>query len=402
MTEAATKTQPASTPEEDTRPKILEVKNLKTYFSSDGGTVRAVDGVSFWVREGESVGIVGESGSGKSVTQISILGLIPSPPGRIAGGEILFRGEDLLKKSAKELRDIRGNQISMIWQDPMTSLNPFLRISRQLMEPLRIHKGMDKQRARKAAIEMLDKVGIPGAAERIDQYPHQFSGGMRQRVMIAMALLCQPKLLIADEPTTALDVTIQAQILELIKALRTDLGTSVVTITHDLGVVAGISDRVIVMYAGRIMEEAPADALFYSPAHPYTVGLLKSVPRLDRGRVESLIPIEGRPPDTSKDIPGCPFVDRCPWAVEKCRQRFPEPVDLGGGHRSFCWRADEVFAAGLGTNAPAGHAHAVEAKIRAGGTIDVSSARSEAAGTDASVEPARRSDEEVADGGDDE
>jgi oligopeptide transport system ATP-binding protein len=327
--------------------------------------------VSFSVRKGESVGIVGESGSGKSVTQISILGLIPSPPGRIAGGEILFQGEDLLKKSRKELRRIRGNKISMIWQDPMTSLNPFLRISRQLMEPLRVHKGMEKAAARQKAIEMLEKVGIPGAAQRIDQYPHQFSGGMRQRVMIAMALLCEPDLLIADEPTTALDVTIQAQILELIKSLRTDFGTSVVTITHDLGVVAGVSDRVIVMYAGRIMEEASANDLFHSPSHPYTVGLLKSVPRLDRGRVEELIPIEGRPPDTSKDIPGCPFADRCPWAVEKCREEFPEAVEFGPGHRSFCWRADEVNAANLGTKSKPGHAHEVEQRIRAGGTIEV-------------------------------
>jgi len=353
------------------RPKILDVRNLKTYFNIDGGTVRAVDGVSFYVRRGESVGIVGESGSGKSVTQISILGLIPTPPGRIAGGEIFFQGEDLLKKSKTEMRKIRGNQISMIWQDPMTSLNPFLRISKQLMEPLQIHKNMDKAEARQKAIAMLDKVGIPGAAQRIDQYPHQFSGGMRQRVMIAMALLCEPALLIADEPTTALDVTIQAQILELIKSLRTDFGTSVVTITHDLGVVAGISDRVIVMYAGRIMEEAKADDLFYLPAHPYTVGLLKSVPRLDRGRVEELIPIEGLPPDTSKDIPGCPFADRCPWAVDKCRQQFPEPVDFGDGHRSYCWRAQEVYAAQLGTRSAPGHAHKIEAQIRAGGSIEI-------------------------------
>src|SRR5690554_442791 len=353
------------------RPKILDVRNLKTYFNIDGGTVRAVDGVSFYVRRGESVGIVGESGSGKSVTQISILGLIPTPPGRIAGGEIFFQGEDLLKKSKTEMRKIRGNQISMIWQDPMTSLNPFLRISKQLMEPLQIHKNMDKAEARQKAIAMLDKVGIPGAAQRIDQYPHQFSGGMRQRVMIAMALLCEPTLLIADEPTTALDVTIQAQILELIKSLRTDFGTSMVTITHDLGVVAGISDRVIVMYAGRIMEEAKADDLFYTPAHPYTVGLLKSVPRLDRGRVEELIPIEGLPPDTSLDIPGCPFADRCSWALDKCRQQFPEPVDFGGGHRSYCWRAKEVYAAKLGTRSAPGHAHAVEARIRAGGSIEL-------------------------------
>lgn len=376
MTEASEKTEAQTRTPKHTineRPKILDVRNLKTYFNVDGGTVRAVDGVSFYVRRGESLGIVGESGSGKSVTQISILGLIPTPPGRIAGGEIFFKGEDLLKKSDKEMRKIRGNQISMIWQDPMTSLNPFLRISRQLMEPLRIHKNMGKVEARKKAIEMLDKVGIPDAAARIDQYPHQFSGGMRQRVMIAMALLCEPTLLIADEPTTALDVTIQAQILELIKSLRTDFGTSVVTITHDLGVVAGISDRVIVMYAGQVMEEATADDLFYHPAHPYMVGLLKSVPRLDRGRVEELIPIEGLPPDTSQEIPGCPFAARCSWAVDKCRQKFPNPIEFEDGHRSFCWRAREVYAAKLGTRSEPGHAHEVEARIRAGGTIEVDS-----------------------------
>jgi oligopeptide transport system ATP-binding protein len=368
MTEAVQKTEV----DEQTDARLLEVKDLKTYFHTDEGTVRAVDGVSFTVGEGESLGIVGESGSGKSVTQISIMGLIPSPPGEIAGGQILFEGEDLLKKSDKELRSIRGNKISMIWQDPMTSLNPFLRISRQLIEPLQLHKGMGKAAAKQKAIEMLDLVGIPGAAERIDQYPHQFSGGMRQRVMIAMALLCEPKLLIADEPTTALDVTIQAQILELIKDLRRDFGTSVVTITHDLGVVAGVADRIIVMYAGRIMEEAPARQLFHEPSHPYTVGLLKSVPRLDRGRAKKLVPIEGRPPDTSKPIAGCPFVDRCPWAVDKCHDQFPEPHSFGDGHRSYCWRADEVHSAGLGTTATGDHVHDTEQKMRDGESIDVS------------------------------
>ncbi len=374
MTETVSKQKRRDRPTLNERPKILEVKDLQTYFRTDEGTVRAVDGVSFSVRKGESLGIVGESGSGKSVTQISILGLIPSPPGEIVGGEILFHGEDLLEKSDKELRKIRGNKISMIWQDPMTSLNPFLRISKQLIEPLQLHKGMGKQEAKKKAIEMLDKVGIPGAADRIDQYPHQFSGGMRQRVMIAMALLCEPELLIADEPTTALDVTIQAQILELIKSLREDFGTSVVTITHDLGVVAGMADRIIVMYAGRMMEEAPARQLFHRPAHPYTVGLLKSVPRLDRGRSDELIPIEGRPPDTSKDIPGCPFVDRCPWAIDKCHNEFPEPQDFGGGHRAFCWRADEVYAAKLGSKSPSDRVHEIEQKIRAGETIDTDTA----------------------------
>ncbi|QDG54551.1 ABC transporter ATP-binding protein [Persicimonas caeni] len=381
MTETAAKNEKSTAKSTlDERPKILEVKNLKTHFKTDEGVVRAVDGVSFAVRKGESLGIVGESGSGKSVTQISILGLIPSPPGEIVDGQILFQGEDLLEKKDKELRKIRGNKISMIWQDPMTSLNPFLRISKQLIEPLRLHKGMDKAAAKQKAIEMLDKVGIPGAAERIDQYPHQFSGGMRQRVMIAMALLCEPELLIADEPTTALDVTIQAQILELIKSLRKDFGTSVVTITHDLGVVAGMADRIIVMYAGRMMEEAPARELFHHPAHPYTVGLLKSVPRLDRGRTDELIPIEGRPPDTSKDIPGCPFVDRCPWAIDKCHKEFPEPKTFGDGHRSFCWRADEVYAAKLGSKSSSERVHEIEQKVRAGETIDTTAA--DAAGGD--------------------
>ncbi|MFP4597339.1 MAG: ABC transporter ATP-binding protein [Persicimonas sp.] len=381
MTEAAPKTKDA--PKGDQRPKILEVKNLKTHFRTDEGTVRAVDGIEFSVAEGESLGIVGESGSGKSVTQISILGLIPTPPGEIVDGQILFQGEDLLEKSDKELRRIRGNKISMIWQDPMTSLNPFLRISKQLIEPLQLHKGMNKEDAKQRAIEMLDLVGIPGAAERIDQYPHQFSGGMRQRVMIAMALLCEPELLIADEPTTALDVTIQAQILELIKALRKDFGTSVVTITHDLGVIAGMADRIIVMYAGRVMEEAPAKELFHRPAHPYTVGLLKSVPRLDKGRSAKLIPIEGRPPDTSKEIPGCPFVARCPWSVEKCENEFPDPVTFSSGHRSYCWRASEVYAANLGTKAEPGHVLDIEKKVRNGGTIETSPADTDSADNEA-------------------
>ena len=356
---------------EQTSDNLLEIQNLKTHFFVEGGVVRAVDGVSMHVRRGECLGVVGESGSGKSVTQITVMGLIPRPPGRIVGGRILFNGEDLLKKSAAELRSLRGNRISMIWQDPMTSLNPFLRVSRQLIEPLQIHRNMGKEEARKVAIEMLEKVGIPGAPQRFDQYPHQFSGGMRQRVMIAMALLCQPELLIADEPTTALDVTIQAQILELIKDLRRDFGTSVVMITHDLGVVAGMADRVVVMYAGKVMEEAPSMELFHRPAHPYTVGLLKSVPRLDRGRAERLIPIEGRTPDTSKEIIGCPFEPRCRWAIDKCRKEFPSEHVLSEGHISFCWRAEEVYAAKLGSHASVAHVAEVEKKIADGGVITV-------------------------------
>ncbi len=343
---------------------LLKVEGLKTYFDTDDGTVRAVDGVSFEVRRGECVGVVGESGSGKSVCQISILGLIPSPPGRIAGGSVTFDGEELVGASQDRLRKLRGNRISMIWQGPMSSLNPFLRISRQLVEPLEIHKDMGRDEAREKAIEMLEKVGIPGARERVDQYPHQFSGGMRQRVMIAMALLCQPELLIADEPTTALDVTIQAQILQLIQELREDLGTSVIMITHDLGVVAGMADRIIVMYAGRIMERATATDLFRQPAHPYTVGLLKSVPRLDRGGGERLIPIEGRPPDTSKEIPGCPFADRCGWAQPRCRESRPPVVEVGDGHESACFRADEVYRSHLGSKATPEHVVRVEAKAR--------------------------------------
>ena len=346
---------------------LLSIEDLKTHFYVEGGVVRAVDGVSLQVRRGECLGIVGESGSGKSVTQITVMGLIPQPPGRIVGGRILFNGEDLLKKSPSELRSLRGNRISMIWQDPMTSLNPFLRVSRQLVEPLETHRGMNRQEARKVALQMLEKVGIPGPEQRFDQYPHQFSGGMRQRVMIAMALLCQPELLIADEPTTALDVTIQAQILELIKGLRSDFGTSVVMITHDLGVVAGMADRVVVMYAGKVMEEAPATELFHRPAHPYTVGLLRSVPRLDRGRAQRLIPIEGRTPDVSKPIPGCPFAPRCKWVIEKCHSEFPPEVILSDGHGSYCWRADEVFAAELGSHASVARVGEVERRIAEGG-----------------------------------
>ncbi len=348
---------------------LLEINDLRTYFKTDEGTVRAVDGVSYSVGRGECVGVVGESGSGKSVTQITVMGLIPQPPGKIPSGEIKFDGQDLLKLSAEEMRRIRGNQISMIWQDPMTSLNPFLKISKQLCEPLMIHQGMSLDEARKKAIEMLEKVGIPGAQERFDQYPHQFSGGMRQRVMIAMALLCEPKLLIADEPTTALDVTIQAQILELIKALRTDFGTSVIVITHDLGVVAGMADRIVVMYAGRVMEEAPVRDIFMRPAHPYTVGLLKSVPRLDRGKADRLIPIEGRTPDTSKPISGCPFAERCRWKIDACLDAYPEPHMITDEHRSHCIRAEEVFAANLGSRASAKHVAEIEKRVQNGESI---------------------------------
>lgn len=349
---------------------LLSVRDLKTYFYTDEGTVRAVDGVSFDVDRGESVGIVGESGSGKSVSQISILKLIPSPPGQIVDGEILFDGEDLLEKDDEEIRQIRGDRISMIWQDPMSSLNPFLKISTQLVEGLQVHRDIDDEDARERAIEMLDTVGIPGARERIDAYPHEFSGGMRQRVMIAMALLCEPDLLIADEPTTALDVTIQAQILDLIKELREEMNTSVVVITHDLGVVAGMADRIVVMYGGRVMEEAPSRRLFRQPAHPYTVGLLKSVPRIDRGGEEKLIPIDGNPPDATEEREGCPFAERCKWAVDKCEKEFPPAVEVEEDRRSHCWRADEVYAADLGSRADAEHVEDIERRVEAGERIE--------------------------------
>lgn len=321
---------------------ILKVEELRTSFYTEEGVVRAVDGVSFELAAGETLGIVGESGSGKSVSQLTLMGLIPMPPGRIEGGTAHYKGQDLLKMSKSELRKIRGNKISMIFQDPMTSLNPFLKVSTQLCEVLQLHQGVTKAVARKRAVEMLRKVGIPGPEARLDQYPHQFSGGMRQRVMIAMALMCNPELLIADEPTTALDVTIQAQILELIKDLSKDFGTSVILITHDLGVVAGMSDRIIVMYGGRIMEEAPTRELFKSPSHPYTLGLLRSIPRLDDDAHERLVPIHGLPPNLA-DLPGgCPFHPRCPFVEDRCKETFPERHAVNEEHGVFCWRSEEV------------------------------------------------------------
>jgi len=377
MTQDAVEDQSAETTgEEADEEPLLSVRDLETYFYTDEGVVHAVDGVSFDVRPGESVGIVGESGSGKSVSQISILKLIPSPPGEIVEGEIWFDGENLLEKSENEIREFRGNRISMIWQDPMSSLNPFLTIETQLTEGLMVHRDVDEEEARELAIEMLEKVGIPGARERIDEHPHQFSGGMRQRVMIAMALLCRPDLLIADEPTTALDVTIQAQILDLIKDLKRDFDTSVVVITHDLGVVAGLADRIVVMYGGRVMEEAPAGDLFEHPAHPYTVGLLKSVPRIDRGREKKLIPIEGNPPDATEQTPGCPFAERCRWEIDKCTEEFPPAVEVGADRRAHCWRAEEVFAADLGARADADHIRDVESRVEAGERIDTDRAES--------------------------
>ena len=314
---------------------LLEVKDLVTSFRTDEGRVVAVNGLSFTLEGGETLGIVGESGSGKSVTQLSIMGLLPTPPASIDAGTAVFDGEDLLKMDADRLRALRGNRIAMIFQDPMTSLNPFLRISKQLTEVLEIHTDLDKEARLERVIEVLDKVGIPDARARVHSYPHQFSGGMRQRVMIAMALLCNPALLIADEPTTALDVTIQAQILDLLRELRDDFGTAIVLITHDLGVVAGMADRIMVMYAGRVMEMAPTNALFGNTAHPYTLGLLRSIPRLDTGSGR-LVPIAGQPPDLANPEPGCPFAPRCEFADDTCRASFPDPVTLSEGHVAFC------------------------------------------------------------------
>ena len=321
---------------------LLDVRNLVTEFRTDDGIVRAVDGVSFHVDRGEAVGIVGESGSGKSVTNLTLLGLIPQPPGRIVSGEAIFQGRDLLALPRAERRRIRGNRIAMVFQDPMTSLNPFLTVGRQLTEGMEHHLGKSRDAARARAIELLAMVGIPSPESRLAQYPHQFSGGMRQRVMIAMALACEPDLLIADEPTTALDVTIQAQILDLLRGLQRRLGMALILITHNLGAVAGLCSRVLVMYAGRIVEEAPVDRLFHAPRHPYTMGLLRSVPRLDESAHARLVPIEGQPPDLSALPIGCAFAPRCPFREPACEAERPALRDAGPGQRSACRRAEEL------------------------------------------------------------
>jgi oligopeptide transport system ATP-binding protein len=322
---------------------LLEVIDLCTYFETDDGTVKAVDGVSFQLGRGETLGIVGESGSGKSVTNLSLIRLIPSPPGKIVSGQIIFDGVDILRLTESEVRKIRGRDIAMIFQDPMTSLNPFMKISRQLMEITELHLGHSKQQAYDHAVEMLEKVGIPDARSRAGSYPHEFSGGMRQRVMIAMALSCKPALLIADEATTALDVTIQAQILELIKTLKQEMGTSVIFITHDLGLVAGMTDHVIVMYAGKIFEKATTAELFAAPGNPYTQGLLRSVPNPASEKGE-LYQIPGLPPDVAHLPAGCPFAPRCERVAEICREEFPPFVQLGRNHHSLCHFAREVYA----------------------------------------------------------
>lgn len=318
------------------RPPALQVKGLKTHFHTQDGTVHAVNGVSFNVHEGELLGVVGESGSGKSVTMMSLLRLIPMPPGEIVEGEANFDDKDLLQLSSDDLRKVRGGQVGFIFQDPMTSLNPVLTIGRQLTEPLLLHTELDKSGAKERAVELLDMVGIPDAKSRLKAYPHELSGGMRQRVMIAIALACSPSVLIADEPTTALDVTIQAQIVAIVKDLRERLGTAVVWITHDLGVVAGLADRVIVMYGGRIVEEAPVRELYASPAHPYTEGLLASLPRLDQ-KGQELVSIPGQPPSLYAEPTKCSFAPRCAHAFDRCLQEVPELVEVSPGHRTACF-----------------------------------------------------------------
>ncbi len=324
---------------------LLQVRDLKTQFFTEEGIVHAVDGVSYDVEEGETLGLVGESGCGKSVSALSILRLIPNPPGKIVAGEIIFEGEDLLKMSEEEIRHVRGNRIAMVFQEPMTSLNPVLTIGRQLTEALELHLKMDRSAANKRAAELLEMVGIPAAASRLNDYPHQFSGGMRQRVMIAMALSCNPKLLLADEPTTALDVTIQAQILEIMARLSRELGTAVVIITHNLGVVARYADRVNVMYAGKVVEMASARELYGNPRHPYTIGLLKSVPRLDQGRKDRLVPIEGVPPDLVNRPAGCSFAPRCAYRIERCTTDEPPLMAAGDRHQAACWVLPHVDTA---------------------------------------------------------
>ncbi len=325
---------------------LLRVTGLKTQFNTEEGIVKAVDGVSFDIQAGEILGLVGESGCGKSVSALSILRLIPNPPGKIVSGEVIFEGEDMREMSESEIRHVRGNKIAMIFQEPMTSLNPVLTIGRQITETLELHMKMNRRAATDRAVELLTMVGIPDARARIGDYPHQFSGGMRQRVMIAMALSCDPKLLLADEPTTALDVTIQAQILDILTRLTHELGTAVIIITHNLGVVARYAARVNVMYAGKIVESANADELYRNPRHPYTLGLLKSVPRLDEKLKTKLDPIDGMPPDLVNLPAGCSFQPRCVFAVDRCREESPSLMAVANEHHSACWEWERVAEAG--------------------------------------------------------
>ncbi|NQW16727.1 MAG: ABC transporter ATP-binding protein [Chloroflexi bacterium] len=326
----------------NTSDHLLDVRGLETQFDTESGALRAVDDVSLYIDEGETLGLVGESGCGKSVTALSIMRLIQSPPGKIVGGQIWYQGTDLLAISEQDMRRIRGSSIGMIFQEPMTSLNPVLTIGRQLTETLELHLKMTKSQANTRAAELLEMVGLPDAEDRLRTHPHQLSGGQRQRVMIAIALSCNPKLLIADEPTTALDVTIQAQILELLKSLASELGTSLLIITHNLGVVARYANRVNVMYAGKIRESASSIDLYATPRHPYTVGLLRSVPRLDIGTTDRLIPIDGEIPDGTNLPSGCAFRNRCQWAVERCADESPSFETVSDGHTSACYEWQRV------------------------------------------------------------
>ena len=326
---------------------VLEIRDLATHFYTHDGVVKAVDGVNYEVREGETLGVVGESGCGKSVSALSVMRLVADPPGKIVRGEVMFEGRDLLSLSESEMRGVRGNRIGMVFQEPMTSLNPVLTIERQLTEPLELHLDMTKAQARTRASELMEMVGIPDPGRRVKDYPHQMSGGMRQRVMIAMAISCNPRLIIADEPTTALDVTIQAQILELMQSLCKDLGTALVIITHNLGVVARYASRVVVMYAGKIIETAESGPIYANPSHPYTLGLLNSVPRLDEEVGTKLEPIEGLPPDLI-DLPNsCSFAPRCRYVIEKCTTEIPPLNEVEDGHASACWRASELAEIGV-------------------------------------------------------
>lgn len=317
--------------------EILNVQGLETQFSTPEGVVHAVNGVDFMLNEGETLGVVGESGCGKSVSMLSILRLIQQPPGKIVAGTAMFRGKDLLQMTSDEIRHVRGGQISMVFQDPMTSLNPVMTIGKQMAEPLMLHMGLSKEQARERSVELLEQVGIPRAKDRLKDYPHQYSGGMRQRVMIAMALSCNPQIVIADEPTTALDVTIQAQIVDLMIRLREEVGMSIVWITHDLGVVASIAHRVNVMYGGFIIEESPIRDLYANPCHPYTIGLLGSLPRIHQKGRQRLYSIEGMPPMLYQKPQRCPFSPRCRWVVDRCREENPPLVEVDEKHRVACW-----------------------------------------------------------------
>ena len=321
---------------------LLEVDDLKMYFHTEDGVVRAVDGVSYTLDRGETLGVVGESGSGKSVTHMTMMGLIPMPPGKIEGGSVLYRGHDLLNMPEAQMQHVRGNDIAMIFQDPMTSLNPVYKIGKQVGEGLRLHRGYSKEQALKRAVELLDAVGIPEPEKRVNEYPHQFSGGMRQRVMIAMALACDPDILIADEPTTALDVTIQAQIIELMKEMQEKNGNAIVMITHDLGVVADVADKIMVMYAGRPVEFGTADEIFYESRHPYTWGLIRSIPEQATDEKKPLTPIHGNPPALSNLPKGCVFSPRCPYATDKCRAERPQRFETGTGHYAACHYAGDA------------------------------------------------------------